>query len=196
MTTYTYTLSTLELPSDTPIRNPIQKQPKVSLTDPAIVAMTDLKNVTAITIDADSTIDLALEVMRHASVRLLLVVNKEELIIGIITARDISGEKPLKIIERERIRHDEIQVYQIMTPREELNFFDIEDIKHATVQNVIQQLNEAGRQHSIVIEKNEDQKSYCARGIFSITQIGRQLGMDVSPDGHVQSFSEFEKLIA
>jgi len=169
---------------------------KISLTDPAISAMTDLKYVNPVTIAPDCSIELALEVMRYAGVRMLLVVSKDEQIIGLVTARDLMGEKPLKIIEQERIKHNDILVQRVMTPRDDLNPFDIRDIEHASIKDVILKLKDAGRQHAIVLEQNADQKGYFARGIFSITQIGRQLGMEISPDGHVQSFSEFEKLIA
>ncbi len=196
MTTYIHSLEELDISSGTPIYNPTPDLENLSLTDPAIDAMTDLKRISAITIDTDSTIDLAIEVMRHAGVRLLLVVDDKGLIIGLITARDIMGEKPLKISEQERIPHDEILVQHAMTPREEINFFDIKNVEHATVQDMVTKLKDFGRQHCIVIEHNEDTDRYYARGIFSITQIGKQLGMEISPDGHVQSFSEFEQLIA
>jgi len=196
MTTYSHSLNTIELSPETPIYNPTRELNNISLTDPAIYAMTDLKNITAITIDGNSTIDLALEIMRHAGVRLLLVVDNEKLITGIITARDIMSEKPLKVIEQEHIKHDEILVHHAMTKREELNFLDFRDVEHSSVQDIILKLKDEGRQHGFVIELNEVQDNYFARGIFSITQIGKQLGMEISLDGHVQSFSEFEKLFA
>ena len=196
MTTYIHTLENLDISPTTPIHNPTPKLDSLSLTDPALHAMTDLKKVTAITIDADSTIDLALEVMRHAGVRLLLVVDNQDLIIGLITARDIMGEKPLKICEQLRIRHDEVLVQHAMTLREELNFYDIQDVEYANVEHIINRLKEEGRHHCLVIERDEDKDSYYVRGIFSITQIGKQLGIELSPDGHVDSFSEFEQLIA
>jgi len=83
-----------------------------------------------------------------------------------------------------------------MTPISELNPFKFSDIEHTTIKNVIAILHDAGRQHAIVIEAMEGNDNYFIRGIFSVTQIGRLLGMEISADDHVQSFAEFEKLMA
>ncbi|MBM2829326.1 MAG: histidine kinase [Gammaproteobacteria bacterium] len=168
----------------------------VSLDDRAIKVMTDLKRIRAITINPESSIELASQLMKHAGVRLLVVVDHNDKLAGLITARDIMSEKPLNIVTKEKIRRQEIQVAQIMTHRSELDPFNMRDIEHSSVKDVILKLRDIGRQHAIVIEERDDNDGYFVRGIFSITQIGRQLGMEISTDGHVQSFAEFEQLIA
>jgi CBS domain-containing protein len=197
MTTYAHKLEAFNLNANTPVSflppgKPVMLQPD----DPAIRAMTDLKQIKAITIRPDRSIEFALELMNHTGIRMLLVADQSGILAGLITARDIMGEKPLTIMTRDRIKHEEIQVSQVMTPREQLNPFNFTDVEHATVRDVIVQLRNAGRQHAIVVEQRDNGQGYFLRGIFSITQIGRQLGMDIPTDSHVQSFAEFEKLIA
>jgi len=197
MTIYAHKLDFYVLDSEAPVYTvPRADVDQVSLDDPATRVMTDLKRVRAITINPESSIELASQFMKHAGVRLLVVVDHKDRLVGLITARDIMSEKPLSIVTKEKIKRQDIQVAQIMTPRSELDPFNMRDIEHANVRDVILKLRDVGRHHAIVIEKRDDNDGYFVRGIFSITQIGRQLGMEISTDGHVQSFAEFEQLIA
>src|SRR5512134_1299709 len=72
---------------------------------PAIEVMTDLRQVSAATIDPGSSIDKATETMVLRGVRLLFVVKPEEGLIGIITARDTLGERPLQLLQHRGARH-------------------------------------------------------------------------------------------
>ncbi len=197
MTTYAHKLEAFNLDANTPVYLLSSGKPLLlKLDDPAIRAMTDLQQVKAITVNPDSSIEFAMEIMKHAGIRMLVVIDQSGMLAGLITARDITGEKPLRIMTQDRVKRGEILVRQIMTPREQLNPFNFSNIEHASVRDVIVQLRNAGCQHAIVLEAQEKGEGYFVRGIFSITQIGRQLGMDIPVDGHVQSFAEFEKLIA
>jgi CBS domain-containing protein len=197
MTTYAHKLKSFNLDANTPVYLLSSGKPvMLELDDPAIKAMTDLQQVKAITVSPDSSIEFAMELMEHAGIRMLVVIDQSGMLAGLITARDIMGEKPLSIMTRDRVKRGEILVRQVMTPRDQLNPFNFRDVERASVRDVIVQLRNAVRQHAIVLEAQDNGKNYFVRGIFSITQIGRQLGMDIPGDGHVQSFAEFEKLIA
>ena len=197
MTTYAHKLKSFNLDANTPVYLLSSGKPvMLQLDDPAIKAMTDLQQVKAITVSPDSSIEFAMELMEHAGIRMLVVIDQSGMLAGLITARDIMGEKPLSIMTRDRVKRGEILVRQVMTPRDQLNPFNFRDVERASVRDVIVQLRNAVRQHAIVLESQDNGKNYFVRGIFSITQIGRQLGMDIPGDGHVQSFAEFEKLIA
>ncbi len=197
MTTYAHKLDAFNLDTEAPVYLLPKRMPEpLTLSTPAIWAMTDLKKTRAISINPNQTLDFALQLMKHVGVRLLVVVNENGLLEGLITARDIMGEKPVTIMTRDRIKREEILVSQIMTPRAVLNPFNYRDVEHATVRDVVTKLREARRQHAIVVEADDRGLGYYVRGIFSITQIARQLGMDITADGPVQSFAEFEKLIA
>jgi hypothetical protein len=69
-------------------------------------------------------------------------------------------------------------------------------VEHASIKDIVRVLHKAGRQHAIVVEQDKDNQSCSLRGIFSITQIGRQMGIEITADDHVQSFAEFEQLLA
>ena len=197
MTIYTYNLDAFQLDPDAPIyRYPSQETKIINGDAPAVNVMTDLKYASMITIDPDDSIDTALQIMIHARVRLLVVLAFDNSLLGLITGHDIMGEKPLSLITKGNIQREEIQVKDIMTPRSELNPLNMYDVEHASVKDIIRVLHKASRQHAIVVEQDKDDQSYCLRGIFSITQIGRQIGVEITADDHVQSFAEFEQLLA
>ena len=197
MTTFVHTLSPVSVtPAMTITLNTPVDTKTLSMNDPALSAMTDLTRNKAVTVNPNNSIEFAKELMKYAGVRLLLVINNENHLLGLVTYRDFIGEKVINIIAKEHVTREHIQVGQVMTRLPDLNPFMYTDIEHSTIKNVIGFLREVGRQHAIVIEPLDDNDNYFIRGIFSVTHIGRLLGMDVSSDDHVQSFADFEKLMA
>ena len=197
MTVYTYHLDTFQIDPNVPIlRYPSGEERQIREDAPALSVMTDLKYGSMITVSPDDTIDTALQIMIHAGVRLLVVLDASASLTGLISGRDILGEKPVTLMMKGMIRRDEIRVRDLMTPRSGLNPLSLHDVEHATVKDIIRMLHKAGRQHAVVIEKNEKGDTYYLRGIFSITRIGRQMGVEISAGDHAQSFAEFEQLLA
>ena len=153
-------------------------QAPVRLDSSAHEVMTDLRRVNAVTIDRNLSIDDASHAMQTHGVRALFVVDDTRQVTGIITSTDILGEKPMRFAQQRGIRHGEILVRDIMTPAERLEILDLDAVRSARVGDVIATLRLAGRQHALVVEMNDDDAS--ARticGIFSLTQIARQLGI-------------------
>ena len=93
----------------------------------------------------------------------------------------------------------ELLVRDIMTPRTRLEAFRVEDVLHARVGHVLSRLRGSGRQHALVVETLSD-GSQAVRGVFSATQIERQLGTAAgapSPPVEVaRTFAEIEASLA
>ncbi len=168
---------------------------KITLESPAVAVMTDLEQVMAITIDPDVSIETANQYMIAAGVRLLLVVDGERHIFGLITASDVLGEKPLKHLQRTGGTFSEILVRDIMTPQEELDVLQLQDVRLARVGDIVSTLKYFGRQHALVVELEADRASQRVRGIFSATQIGRQLGVTVVPGEIATTFAQLEAVL-
>jgi CBS domain-containing protein len=162
--------------------------------EPAVNVMTDLKRVEAVTVDPNLLIDEALQKMIHAGVRLLIVTDNKDQLKGVITARDIMGEKPVRYIAKERVGRNEIIVTHIMTPENQIEALSMDAIQKSCVGDIVETLRQAQRQHALVLD-NDDHGRPVIRGIFSITQIGRQLGVNIPPTGLVQSFAELKTLL-
>lgn len=164
------------------------------LDNSALDAMTDLKRVRAVTVAPATPIDTALQKMIHTEVRLLLVTEVNDIILGLITARDIMEEKPVNYAAKARVSHDAILVEHIMTPADQIQVLQMADVMRASVGDIVLTLQDANRQHALVVEPREN-GAEIVRGIFSTTQIGKQLGADIQPTGRVQNFAELEALL-
>ena len=164
---------------------------KVGLDDPALSVMTDLERISAVLIRPDDTIDEANRRMIQRGVRLLLVVDEVRAVAGLITANDILGEKPLQVITQRGGRRQDLVVRDIMTPQYQLEVLDMRDVSHARVGHIVATLKESVRQHAIVVDRGADGRQR-VRGLFSLTQIARQLGVALQTSEVARTFSEIE----
>ena len=168
---------------------------RVALESPALSVMTDLRKMRPATIEPRATIDEAREHMRRSGVRLLLVMDQPPHLEGVITLNDILGERPMQFTLERAVRHAEIRVSDMMTPREDLEVHLLDDVERSRVGDVVAFLRKSGRQHALVAEPLSEANVRIV-GIFSGTQIARQLGMPVDPALLATSFAELERALA
>lgn len=161
-----------------------------------MAVMTDLERVMAITVGPGVSIEAANQRMIDAGVRLLLVVGGDQRIVGLITATDVLGEKPVKHQRRMGGTFGDILVRDIMTPQGELDVLHLRDVFRARVGDIVMTLKGFGRQHTLVVERDGDSDAQRVRGIFSATQIGRQLGMNVIPGEIASTFADMEAVLS
>lgn len=175
---------------------PTQSLPeRVKLSNPATDVMTDLSKISVVSVRARTSMDKANAKMIKYGVRMLLVLDDNEQIAGLITATDLLGEKPMHFLQNMGGTHADIMVRDIMTTQRELEVLNIQDVKNARVGDIVASLKKAHRQHSMVVSEAPDgHQSVC--GLFSITQIARQLGAPVQSFELAHTFSEIEAVIA
>jgi len=166
------------LEENTHVIDPFVKQSNVTLDSPALEVMTDFQQVIPATITPDLDIESASSRMKSAKIRLLFVTNEADAIIGLITATDLFGEAPVKLSQELRIPRNELKVAQIMTSFYKLTAIPFESVEKATVGNIVKSLDEFGRQHTLVLGHDKNGNEIIS-GMFSNSQIGRQLGLDV-----------------
>jgi len=166
----------------------------VTLDSPASEVMTDLRKLQAAVIASNITMEIANNYMIHRGVRTLLVVNDDNSLAGIITATDILGEKPMRFIQERGFKRSEILVLDLMTPLEKLEAISLEEVAHARVGNIVASLRESDRLHELVIDHDfSGLPEIC--GIFSWTQIEKQLGAVIPPNNVAKSFAEIESTL-
>ena len=95
-----------------------------TLESPAMRVMTDLTQVMAVVIETLSSMEAAHAVMQQRGVRMLLALDADRKLAGLITATDILGEKPMNVVRERRVRHSEILVADVMTAVERLDAFE------------------------------------------------------------------------
>lgn len=168
--------------------------PAVTVDSAAILAMTDLSQVPSATIIADATLDEANQSMLVRGVRLLLVVGESNKIAGVVTAVDILGENPVLVAQERQSRRSDLRIADIMVPVNKMEALGIEDVKKACVGNIVATLKSDGRAHAIVVGRGQDGRQSLL-GIFSASQIARQLGVQIHTHEMARTFAEIEAVI-
>ncbi len=68
---------------------------------------------------------------------------------------------------------------------------DMEDVRRARVGQIVATLKESARQHALVVDRDGGGRQR-VRGMFSLTQIARQLGVSIQSSEVARTFSEIE----
>lgn len=165
---------------------------RVTMASPAVDVMTDLRRVAAATVEPSIDVDEAQHAMVLRGVRSLLVVRDGREVLGLITANDLLGEKPLSVTrERGLSSRKEVLVQDVMVPAGRVLVMRLEDVLLASVGRVLATLRAAGRQHALVAEAGAAGQQMI-RGVFSVSQIARQLGIPVQMPEVARTFAEIE----
>jgi Mg/Co/Ni transporter MgtE len=129
--------------------------------------------------------------MIASGVRLLLVTDQANSVLGVLTANDLMGNRPVKYLQEVGGKRSDIEVRDIMTSSDKLEVMYMVDVENARVGDIIETMKKVGRQHAMVVDLDDD-KNQVIRGLFSTTQIGRQLGINIELTGKAKNFAELE----
>ncbi len=172
---------------------PSESRRPVTLQSPATEAMTDFRRLQPVTVSPDVHYLDANESMITHGVRLLLVVDADRHLCGVITAQDVLGERPLQLASQGKGLPRELTVADLMHPLGDIDMLDIGDVRHANVGDMVATLKRLGRQHVLVIATNQAAGTILLCGLFSATQIARQLGTeDIQPFEVARTFAQIE----
>ena len=189
-------LPTFRFPAQTCIA---QAQPQfarsVTSDSPGLDVMTDLTTVKAAIIEPTTSLDSAERMMIHQGVRLLFVVSDFPCVEGLVTAGDLKGEKPMRLVTERRLRHQDLCVADVMTELAMLDALDYDDLKTANVERVISTFKTFGRHHLLVVQSANEESAARIRGVLSVTQLERQLGRSVITAEIATTFAEIERAL-
>jgi len=168
----------------------------VGAESPAIEAMTDFLRVNVVHIESAASIVEANARMISRGVRLLIVSTADDLVDGLITARDILGEKPLQVAQARGCKRSELLVADLMTPVASVDTLYLNEVMNARVIDILDALKQLGRQHILVEDVDPANGLPRVRGLFSATHIGRLLGVPVLGFELASTFAEIEAALA
>ncbi|HLE66614.1 MAG TPA: CBS domain-containing protein [Burkholderiales bacterium] len=195
-----------ELGDGAGFRRPTQAHAaRVTLESPALEVMTDLLRATPATIRPQAPIGGANQFMITRGVRFLLVVDDRESVLGIVSATDLLGERAVQVAMERGLMHDELTVADVMIPADRVEVLSLPEVEGARVGHVLETLRRTGRQHALVVDHDllpprgpldKALRRTMVRGIFSISQVARQLGVALQTGGEVaRTFSEIESAL-
>jgi CBS-domain-containing membrane protein len=157
---------------------------------PALEAMTDLRRVTALTVERTNTLASTRERMRKLGVRMLLVTDATGAVMGVITVTDLDSDRPAKIAAKSGEQVDELLVQDIMTLRGRIEVLQLADVEKASIGQILSSLRDAGRRHALVLDSAPDDEQNLICGIFSLTRLCGQIGLSIQPGDPMASIEE------
>ena len=158
---------------------------------PALDVFTDFKSKNAEMIHPESSIQEALNKMQNNKIKSLLV-ERDNKIIGLITAKHLQGVKATQKAISMNIKVTELTVDMLMVKWEKLRYLDYKDLSNTRVGHIKNLMHHYNIQYCIVIEHCKKENPWI-RGIFSSARISRQLGEEVSGDLHITNISDLNK---
>ncbi|MDE1713797.1 CBS domain-containing protein (plasmid) [Chromobacterium amazonense] len=186
-------LPTLTLPRATDLVQLEQRpHPPINMQSPALSVMTDLRLVNPVGIRGGADLREAHQRMISHGIRLLFVHDDDGSLLGIVTAVDLLGERPIQCMKEHGKHHADLQVSDVMTPRDRLDALRLEDVAAANVGQLIATMKQLGRQHALVLEINPGNGHYEVCGLFSTSHMARLLGMPLSFIRVPQALSEIQ----
>lgn len=166
----------------------------VTLDSPAYDVMTDLSKVAAVNMGPCVGIDAASDRMVATGVRLLFVVDQQNTILGLFTSVDLAT-RPMQYLKEHGGKREDIFLRDIMTPQDRLEVLSMSDVARASVGDIVATLKRGGRQHALVADMAENGKQI-VRGLFSATQISKQLGETIQTLEVAKTFAEVGQMKA
>jgi hypothetical protein len=148
--------------------------------DPALTVMTDFRERASVTVPDTAAIDQALEHMRHTGVRCAFAIDARRwVVVGLITAYDIAGEKPMQYMQSRAMSRREVLVHDIMQEISDCRVVDIKQIELATVSAVSNLFATSRLTHVPVMERTESGEQRL-RGLLSAAKVQRLLSRPAS----------------
>ena len=147
----------------------------VAPSDPALSVMTDFRLTASITVPEMTPIDDALVHMRHTGVRCALAIDeRRRVVVGLITAYDIMGEKPMRHMQAAAMHRHDVLVRHLMQHIPDWQVLCFTDIEHATVADIARLFADSALTHLPVMVADATGMRRI-RGLFSASKVRRLL---------------------
>jgi CBS domain-containing protein len=148
--------------------------------DQAFFGLTDFRHEYLITVEADSSVEAALDDMSRLGVHALLVTRQEvestdQQVVGLITHHDIERSRPHRSPQAAADdEHRVISVGEVMTPWNELPLVRYESLQSLSASELYEMFQGTGLTHLLVVE-SDDNGCVLARGLLSRATLAKRL---------------------
>jgi hypothetical protein len=167
---------------------------RATLSERALSVFTDLRYSAIVTADHLDRLDETAELLLKSGVHMGFVSDVHGRIVGMVSAEQLGGERPLQRAMASNLRHDELSLEDVMTPLSDWAVIDVAELAHARVGDVVETLHATGQRYLFVTEAVDD--GVALRGLFSARRIEEALEAAIVGDGHARSFAELGTLLA
>lgn len=152
----------------------VQPKSEISLDSPALNLFDLTGKGRPLLINSEMPALDAVKLLSSVPGNVHFVVNAQNRFQGIIELENLNAIEFIKRTSNGYTR-DELLVSDFMIPRRVLRAFDLEELRHAKVQDVIQSLNETGAQYCLAV----DRISHRIRSVLSRQEIEQLLHIKI-----------------
>ncbi len=162
---------------------------EIDMNSPAQMIFTDFKQYQPRMIEVDTPVIQAAYLMKKAHVRLLLVVDVNEELVGTISLQELEPQH-LQIMQEHHSRRLDMTVGDVMIKRRDLNTINYLDLLSASIGDIVNTLKANGKLHCLVV----DQQTQQIRGIIAASDIARRLHLPLKIE-QATSFMDIFKVM-
>lgn len=162
--------------------------------EPALSLLTDFHHSACVVASHRDDLSQTLHLMMRAGVRMVFVSDSDGKLVGMVTAEDIQGERPVVRASTQMVRHGELTLADVMMPISQWETADLTQVRTASLGDVAATMHEHGLRYLIVTQRKDGRTML--RGLFSAQRLEMALNTTIQPDLHSRSFAELEQALA
>lgn len=162
--------------------------------DPALSLFTDLHHSPCVVASHRDGLEQTLHLMRRAGVRMVFVEGADGELVGMVTAEDLQGERPVLRASAHHVPHRDLTLADIMVPVTQWDTADISHVRVAHVGDIVATMREHNLRYLLVTQRKGG--TTVLRGLFSASRLERALNTTIEPDLHSRNFAELELALA
>lgn len=162
--------------------------------DPALGLLTDLQHSPCVVAHQQDGLDQTLHLMLRAGVRMVFVSDAEGTLVGVVTADDIQGERPVVHASARQMSRHELTVADVMVPVTQWDTVDLSTVRNASLGDVAETMHQHDLRYLLVTQKKGGKTML--RGLFSATRLEMAMNTTIEPDLHSRSFAELGQVLS
>ncbi|MFT3856211.1 MAG: CBS domain-containing protein [Aquabacterium sp.] len=162
--------------------------------DPALSLLTDLHHSACVVASHRDGLEQTRHLMMRAGVRMVFVAGSDGQLVGMVTAEDIQGERPVVRASNQGVPHGELTLADVMIPVAHWEVVDLAQVRTARLGDVAATMHEHGLRYLLVTQLKDGRTTL--RGLFSARRLEMAMNTTIEPDLHSRSFAELEQVLA
>lgn len=162
--------------------------------DPALSLLTDLHHGPCVVASHRDGLGATLHLMMRAGVRMVFVSGADGELVGMVTAEDLQGERPLQRASAHQLHHHELTLADIMVPVTQWDAVDLAQVRTADLGDIVATLHEHNLRYLLVTQRKAG--ATVLRGLFSARRLEMAMSTSIEPDMHSRNFAELEQALA
>ncbi len=163
---------------------------ELTLDSPALSFVTDFKSHHPALLTSSVSAMQAAQIMHAGHLNALLVLDREGVFTGLLTAEDISYQRVMQRVAA-GVPRQELTVGDLMRSRGELKILSYKQVEKSSIREVLEAMRRHGQRDCLLV----DLHNHHLRGLISAPDVGRRLHVDIDIDS-VPTFADIQRAVA